>query len=155
MVRSQSQDSLEEQKSQTSSEWTPRKSFPTLTSKVTWSPEKHGWLVRAKQVRSTKQCTKTFAVDPTLLGADFAEAYSSQRRQAVAEWNRCDGTKRDRINLPQHCSALDAQETMVQGILSEGNTRESDGTESGSQPSCGSDWQPMSATDRWLSDTSL
>ena len=144
VARSRSQHSLEQQDSQTSEESRPRRSFPTFQNKVIWSPAQHGWIVKAKKVgKNTGNLIGTFPVDRKLLGKDFSKARAAQFRLAVQEWNKYDGSKRDRIALPEAF----CEPPLEQTIPDDSDQRQSDGTDSGSQPSV--------MTDRWRLDDDL
>ena len=135
MVKKPSQDSLDQEDSQTTSESKNKKDVSSFQNKVIWSPAQHAWLVKAKKVPKKKEYIKVFPVDPNLLGTEFSQARTKQFRLAVQEWNMSDGSKRDRITLPEAFGDLHQKETTI------------DPTEHGSQPSL--------MTEKWHLDASL
>ena len=68
-------------------------------------------------------------MDDSLLGQEWSRAYAYQFQLAVAEWNRADGTNREREEIPEQLGDTDKQK------------------ESGSQPS------PMETVDTETADT--
>ena len=133
MVRSQSQSTLEQQDSQTSEECKAKTVRPTFQNKIIWSPSKMAWLVKAKQVAKNTNHIKEFPVDTALRGTDFRQMKASQFRLAVAEWNKCDGSKSARIELAEGFGETDAP--AMQTLIGESDQSDNNGTESGSQPS--------------------
>ena len=81
-----------------------------------------------------KEYIKVFAVNRNLLGKEFSQARTEQFRLAVQERNMSDGSKRDRITLPEAFGELHRKETTI------------DPTEHGSQPSL--------MTEKWHLDSS-
>ena len=68
MVRSQSQSTLDQQDSQTSEACKAKKAVHSFQNKVTWSPSKIAWLVKAKKV-DTKTITERIFQWTPLCGA--------------------------------------------------------------------------------------
>ena len=91
------------------------------------------WLVKAKNVAKNMKHVKEFPVDTALRGTDWRQARLSQFRLAVAEWNRSDASKRERIELAEGCA--DMEDQPMQTSMDDSGQMESTETESGSQPS--------------------
>ena len=144
MVRSKSQDTLQQQDSQTSEESMPKKiATSSWQNKVIWSPSQIAWLVKAKNVAKDTKFIEQFPVDADLRGHRFSLTRDSQFLLAVAEWNKCDGSKRERIELPEGFG--DAEAEFSSGL--QPSAMESLNTESGLHPS------PMAH--RWMTDDGM
>ena len=73
---------------------------PNIHDKVWFVPSNSYWKLKLQQVPKKMKPCSVFPVNPDLAGTEYHQEKLHQYLLAVAEWNRCDGSKRHRIKQP-------------------------------------------------------
>ena len=73
---------------------------PTIREKIKWIPCQHSWQVLVKYQKMEFQ--SLFKVPPELPVAEYAKLKVEAYHDAIAEWNKCDGSKHHRIREKTH-----------------------------------------------------